>query len=273
MCEKLEEMFQNILLREDAKDFLRRLVTRDNPFIALTVREIGGIIPTRFGNKRDRELVRKKIATPLVELGCLEKVTRTKKDLILGHPISNSPNCAYRLTREFWDMVFHGKGHGNTTFQRCVEIHAIQRGTKSTHEALMDACVEHLAELFMGESVLVYRDPPHGPRVNLDDLFSLSVLGLEMNPRDDPCPDLIFWTESTNKLWIVEAVTTEGIIDNLRKQRLEAWVRRGNDEVLIQYITAFVSWKVAASFMAHVGQNTNVWVQESPFTLWTCCSK
>lgn len=276
----LEKVFEKLgdVLREDAKDFLRCLIDKNkNPFSPLTVSEIGDMVPTRFGNRRDRELVRKKIARPLVELGCLEKVTRTRSgELVKGHPISKSPHCAYRLTRSFWDMIFSDDGkYPNATFQRCVDVNDIKKGIydKSTHEELMDTCVEHLAELFMGESVLVYRDPSHGPRVGLDEIVSLSVIGLEMNPRDDPCPDLIFWNEFTNTLWIVEAVTTEGIIDDPRKKCLEQWVRRGSSDISIKYVTAFVSWKVAASFMAKIGTNTKVWVQESPFTLWSCCSK
>lgn len=268
-------------IRDDAKEFLRRVVVRDTPFAALTVCEMGDMVPTRHGRRRDRELVRKKIARPLVELGCLEKVTRTKfGKLLIGHPISKSPHCAYRLTRSFWDMVFGQRSSSpNATFQRCVDVNDIKKGNfsscscSSLHEELMDACIHYFFPLHISESCILYRDPSNGPRVGISELMSLSVVNLEMNVLHDPCPDLIFWNEETNTLWILEAVTTEGIIDTPRKQRLEKWVRRGNADVLIQYVTAFVTWKVAASFMSNISPNTYVWVQESPFTLWTSCSK
>lgn len=274
VLEKLGDM-----IRDDAKDFLRRVVVSDRPFAALTVHEMGTMVPTRHGTRRDRELVRKKIAQPLVNLGCLEKVTRTKRGgLILGHPISKSPQCAYRLTRSFWDMVFGDDiMYSNAAFQRCVDVNDMKKSidlTKSLHEALMDACLDHFAPLHIsGKSILLYRDPPHGPRVGMRELMSLSALNLEMNVLHDPCPDLIFWNEDANTLWIVEAVTTEGIVDAARKQRLETWVRRGNADVVIQCVTAFVTWKVATSFMSKISPNTFVWVQESPFALWTSCSK
>jgi hypothetical protein len=233
------------------------------------------MIPTRHGTRRDRELVRKKIARPLIELGCLEKVTRFKSNIVLGHPISKSPHCAYRLTKSFWDIL-GGNSYGNTKFQRCVDVNNIKnikKGTSSKHEELIDACIKHLVPIHIPGSVLLYRDASNGPHVDLKDLISLGIVSLEINVLHDPCPDLVFWNEDTDTLWIVEAVTTEGIIDTPRKQRLETWVRRGNVSTKIEYVTAFVTWKVAASFMANISENTNVWVQESPFTLWTSCSK
>lgn len=247
-------------LRKDSLCFLRRLMKSDDPFRALTTREIGHMVPTRHGNPRDRELVRKKMLRPLVDLGVLEKVTRQASGVVLpGHPISKSPHCAYRLTRVI--------GEKNDTFQKCVDTQCIFVDS-SKHEQLMDACLEHLVRLHFPNVVNVYRDPSHGPRVNLKEMVALSAVGLEMDPLHDPCPDLVFWCEATDRLCIVEAVTTEGIIDDQRRRQLQEWVWKYNPGMEVMYVTAFCSWKVASAFMSKIGQHTRVWVQESPFQLW-----
>jgi len=58
-----------------------------------------------------------------------------------------------------------------------------------TERSLLDACVKHFVPLHLDKStVLLYRDASNGPRVDMDDLMSLSVVGLEMDVLHDPCP-------------------------------------------------------------------------------------
>ena len=275
MEEKLVRLVSKLgIQRPDTRDFLKRLVQYRDPFQALTCNEIGKIIPTQNDNRRDREVVRKEIARPLVELGLLEKVTRQNNgSIIKGHPIANSPHCAYRLTVTFWTIVNSETPLDllDDTLRRRVHTQEICAGEASSHERLMDACVDHLARIHLGsDHKLVYRDPSHGPRVDLENLLMLSAAGLTMDPVNDPCPDLVFWKETDGNLCVVEAVMTEGVIDNRRRRILSAWIASHQPQVQVTYITAFATWKTASAYMRTLSKNTSAWVQESPFELWIC---
>ena len=260
--------------RQDTREFLLKLVHLQDPFQPLTSCDIGKMIPTQKGNRRDREVVRKKIARPLVEMGLLEMVTRqTDGGVLPGHPIAKSPNCAYRLTETFWQIL-----HSETPLevldermQRCVHTEDIGATGVSSHEMLMDACVDHLARIHLSAThKLVYRDPAHGPRVELEHMLRLSAAGLTMDPANDPCPDLVFWSEPDGSLCVVEAVMTEGAIDDRRHRILRTWIASHRPNAEVTYVTAFRNWKTASSFMRTLSKNTRAWILESPFDLWIC---
>jgi hypothetical protein len=262
------------IYRPDTREFLKKLVHYRDPFQALTCRDIGKMIPTQTGNRRDREVVRKEIARPLIELGLLEKVTRRRNGSILkGHPIAKSPNCAYRLTVTFWKILNSERPLDllDDTLRRRVHTQDICAGDASSHERLMDACVDHLARIHLGPGhKLVYRDPSHGPRVDLENLLMLSAAGLTMDPVNDPCPDLVFWNESDGSLCVVEAVMTEGAIDDRRHRILRTWIASHQPAVEVTYVTAFGNWRTASTFMRTLSKTTRAWVWESPFDLWIC---
>lgn len=268
------------IVRQDARDFLLSLSKTDDPLDPRTTAKIGEMVPTCTGKGRDREVTRDMIATPLVNLGILEKVTLPKKKgqpiITMGHPINNSPHCAYRLTRAFWNALSSCRAveawlSSNARRQERVSTRAIfASADRSSHEQLIDACIDHFARLHLGPTYsVIYRDPSHGPRVELDSLLTLGAAGLSMDPSSDPCPDLIFWNEHTHDLCVVEAVMTEGIIDDRRRAALDTWIATCRGSLEVTYVTAFCTWKTAATFMATLAKNSKCWVQESPFVVWS----
>ena len=256
--------------RKDSQLLLHKTIK--NPERPLTPSQIGQLIPTNTGRRRDRELVRKKVLRPLVELGLFEKVTaHPRKGILKGHPIPKSPYCAYRLTPS---LILHlEKGTPIETLGQkaeevleCADIF----DPLSTHEELVDSCIVHFAEKHLVGFRLIYQDPRHGPKLDLSCIVKLAAAGLEINPGRDPLPDLVFWDDVSDKLCIVEVVVTEGIIDDLRRCTLENWIHEHRPGMEVKYVTAFCSWKSASHFMPHIAANTSVWVQESPFKLWHC---
>lgn len=258
------------IARLDTRKLIEKLVQSPEPFQALTSREIGHKIPTQSGKDRDREPCRKEIAQPLVELGLMEEVTRQPDgSLILGHPVANSKHCAYRLSAAFWQALVSGNLDA-TLRRRIAQESARSDAAKSTHETLMDACETHLASIHWANAYqLVYRDPSHGPRVDLQNMLRLSAAGLSLDPCNDPCPDLVFWNEATDALCVVEAVMTEGAITERRQRVLHAWLTRHSQKKVL-YVTAFATWKIASKFMPTLSPQSSVWIQESPLQLWSC---
>lgn len=230
------------------------------------------MVPTSSGHRRDREVVRKKVLLPLVDLGVMERVTaRPGSAIVEGHPVPKSPYCAYRLTAKVVDFLERGGEWemGARAREVASSLEVFGEGC-STHEALMDACVSHFAPRHLPGFCLVYRDPRHGPKLDLEQAFQLSAAGLELDPGRDPLPDLVFWDEVGDRLCIVEAVTTEGIVDASRRGRLAGWVERHRPGMEVVYVTAFGSWKVAGRFMKDIARGTQVWVQESFGKVWDC---
>ena len=253
--------------RQDTRDFLCKLVLSQNPFRALTSSDIGTMVPTQTGKRRDREVVRKKIARPLVELGFLEKCTRqTDGAVVQGHPIAKSPNCAYRLTQKVWNLLSNKAPLMDDRMERCARKEEIGSMPISSHEMLVDACVTHLADIHFHGHKVVYRDPSHGPRED----ERLEKAGLCMSSTSDPYPDLVLWNEGDGSLCVVEAVTTEGAIDGRRHRVLAEWIRRSRPDAEVTYVTAFASWKTACSYMGSLGKGTKAWILESPFDIWVC---
>lgn len=270
MEDRLARLISRVgISREDSKVLLRKML--QNHSLPLTPAQVGKLIPTSTGHRRDRELVRKQMLNPLVDLGFMEKVTaHPKKNVVMGHPIPKSPYCAYRLSGA---LVNHVQKENPFVFgkkaQEAAETLDIFNAS-STHEQLMDSCVVHFASKHLPGYLVVYRDPRHGPKMDLESVVKLAAAGLELDPGKDPCPDLVFWDERTDKLCIVEVVTSEGIINDSRRRVLETWVESHRPGMEVMYVTAFVSWKAAAPFMKEISGKTYVWVQESPFRTWYC---
>lgn len=258
------------ICREDSKLLLQTML--QHPSRAWTPAQVGKLLPTSRGNRRDREVVRKQLLMPLVDLGLLEKVTAnpTKGVVVLGHPIPKSPFCAYRLCAPVLEHVRTGSPFplGERAREAASALDIFD--ASSTHEQLMDSCIVHFAPKHLPGHLLVYRDPRHGPKLDLESVAKLAAAGLELDPGKDPCPDLVFWNDASDALCIVEVVTSEGIINDSRRAVLEKWVHGHRPGMEVMYVTAFVSWKAAASFIKDISKNTHVWVQESPFRTWHC---
>lgn len=221
-------------------DVLLRTLRNGTPCVSNA--EIGRLLPTRTGRRRDREAVRKQVIRPLLERGILEKVTRQRDGTFVpGHPIPRSPRCCYRLT-------------GTGTHVNPVPVVAW------SHERLVDACA---ACWETWGYVVVYRDPADGPRVTAQSLHCLRSIGLDVNVHRDPIPDLVLWNVGTKTLCVVEAVMTEGAIDDRRQRQLDAWLGRFGRRA--ELVTAFPTWKKAARFMDTLSLRSDVWV---PSQLW-----
>lgn len=240
----------------------------ENPERSLTPNQIGPLIPTSTGNGRHREEVRKKTLKTLLDLGFVEKVTaKPGRPVILGHPVPRSPYSAYRVRQDLVDHVLTGSAFEfNDHAQEAAETLNIF-DSSSTHEQLMDSCVVHFAANHLPGKLLIYRDPCHGPKVDLDAAVKLAAAGLELDAGKDPIPDLVFWDERSDEVTIVEAVTSEGVIDNARRHVLQAWVHSHRPGIEVKYITAFLTWRAASRFIGRTAKDTFVWVQESPFRL------
>lgn len=257
--------------------FLKALAKHPTPRFPRTSHEIGKLVPTRNATPRDREEVRKTIVRPLLELRILEKVTRKRNgEVVHGHASPRSPHCAYRLTslfckalnnpRDGWDAYLE---HSPKASEALQTTEMVLVDGRSDHETLIETCLSQFSPFHLGESYkCIFRDSLTRPRVTNDMLFRLGAANLHLKTLTDPIPDLVFWNETKGELCIVEAVTTEGMVDDRRKAMLTQWVSRYNPSLTqITFVTAFLTWKVAAKFMPSISKETYVWVQENPLQM------
>jgi hypothetical protein len=237
----------------------------------LTPAQIGSLIPTSTGKDKDREEVRKKTLKPLLDLGFVDKVTaRPGKHVILGHPVPKSPYCAYRVSQDLVRHVLTGSPFDFNDLAQETTSSLNIFDASSTHEQLMDSCIVHFAAHHLPGAHLIYRDPCHGPKMDLESAIKLAAAGLELDAGKDPIPDLVFWNEHTDEITIVEVITSEGVIDDARLRVLKRWVLSHRPGMQVKCVSAYITWKAACRFLGTTAKGSFIWVQETPFRMMSC---
>ncbi len=79
-------------------------------------------------------------------------------------------------------------------------------------------------------------------------------------------PDILLWNETTDELWVIEAVTSDGEVDLHKVEQLSRLAQRSG-KPRIGFTTAYQTWKVAAlrqSRHKNLPPGTYLWVLEDP---------
>jgi len=216
---------------------------------------------------------------PLRDLGAIEPAyldakTRT---FLPGHPVAKSPNSAYRLSATFKDVLLapdqsverqlrhwasETEVRKRVEFQARVEKDAAAQVT-TKHSDLIRACVQHYVPAFLPGYEVVYVDETDGERVTDEDRRTLTNAGIEITLAD-AMPDVLLWNRSTDSLWVIEAVTSDGEVDNHKVQQMNKLAERSGKQG-IEFTTAYESWKVVAARQKkyrNVAPGTYIWIQE-----------
>lgn len=96
-------------------------------------------------------------------------------------------------------------------------------GAAGKHAALIEAAVDALLQSRCKDFDLVFVDDADGNRIREESRVKLEALDL-MPDLSSRWPDAILVKGS--EVWFVDAVTTDGDIDEVRKQDLERWAPR-----------------------------------------------
>lgn len=247
-----------------------------------TVAHVGchfGILQRGEG-KSDRE-GRDYWLKPLWEIGAIEKVFYDKANgkFIPGHPIAKSPYTAYRLADSFKTILLAPDNKWRKLLKDWITEDAIRQRLElqatlakaslakvdRKHSDLIGACRDHYAPHFLQGYRVLYIDDSDGERVSEPDRDNLYRAGITIG-LDDSMPDVLLWNPKTDHLWVIEAVASDGEVDNHKVAQLTALaVRCGKSGV--GFTTAYQTWSVAAKRQRkhkNIAPGTYIWIQEDP---------
>jgi hypothetical protein len=232
----------------------------------------------RGGPKLDRE-GRDYWIKPLRELGAVEAVFLNGAIFIAGHPVAKSPNSAYRLNAEFKAILEAKDGEWEKALADWSSKEAVRRRHEhqakveeaarkqvdSSHSQLITDSVTHYAKKFLPDYEVVYIDDGDGDRVTDEDKKKLATAGIVLE-LGDGMPDVLLWNKKTDRLWVIEAVTSDGEVDFHKVEQLTKMAKRCG-KAGIDFTTAYRNWKDAAARQdknKNLAMDSYVWIQSDP---------
>ena len=247
-----------------------------------TVAHVGchfGILQRGEG-KSDRE-GRDYWLKPLWGIGAIEKVffDKTNNRFIPGHPVAKSPYTAYRLAKDFKGILKAPEKKWRTQLSawiqeekirqrlelqaRLAEVSREQVDTK--HSDLILACRQYYVPHFLPKYEVIYVDESDGDRVSEPERQNLYRASIDLKP-DDAIPDILLWNPETNHLWVIEAVTSDGEVDQHKVNQMSALAERSKKSG-VGFTTAYQTWSTAARRQGkykNIAPGTYIWIQEDP---------
>jgi type II restriction enzyme len=93
---------------------------------------------------------------------------------------------------------------------------------------------------------------------------SAARLGLKLDEHEK-LPDVILYSTTRNIIFIVEAVTSVGPIDEARIRDIEATIFPAEKNFGVEYFTAFPNRVTFKRFIEDIAWGTQVWFANEPF--------
>ena len=218
---------------------------------------------------------------PLREIGAIEAIylDPKSKEFVPGHPKAKSGNSAYRLDAEFVEILRSPKNEWREKLDawsaedvkrarlrlRAEQAEATRAATDTAHADLIRACCDVYAPKFLPEYQVLYLDDSDGDRVSEAESEQLRSFGIEMT-LDDPVPDVLLYNSETHEIWTIEAVTSDGEVDEHKVDQVNAFARR-NGKSVGGFTTAYPTWRVAAQRQGkhkNIAPGTYIWIREDP---------
>ncbi len=247
-----------------------------------TVAHVGchfGILQRGEG-KSDRE-GRDYWLKPLWEIGAIEKVffDKTSGEFIDGHPIAKSPFTAYRLAASFKAILAAPEDQWRDQLKKWIKEDAMRARLElqaqlaeiarakvdRKHSDLIRAACDYYVPHFLPDYKVIYIDDADGERVSEPDRQNLYEAGIDIT-LDDSMPDVLLWNRKTDRLWVIEAVTSDGEVDQHKVNNLTALAKRSG-KAGIDFTTAYQTWSAAARRQGkhkNLAPGTYLWIQEDP---------
>lgn len=125
---------------------------------------------------------------------------------------------------------------------------------------LIKAMVEEFCPRFIPGGQVLYIGDADNKTVHYNkELFSSLGINLDIHGK---MPDLVVYQEDKNWLFLMEAVTSHGPVNALRKKDLESLF--GESEVGIVYVSCFPDRRVLRSHLMDIAWETEVWLESDP---------
>lgn len=125
---------------------------------------------------------------------------------------------------------------------------------------LIKAMVEEFCPRFIPGGQVLYIGDADNKTVHYDkDIFSSLGINLDMHGK---MPDLVVYQEDKNWLFLMEAVTSHGPVNALRKKDLESLFK--GSKAGIAYVSCFPNRQVLRSHLMDIAWETEVWLESDP---------
>jgi len=201
------------------------------------------------------------------------------KEFLDGHPIAKSPYSAYRLTPSFTEILKSPEGKWQELLKVWIQKDEIRKRLEfqaqmaeatrlridTKHADLINSSIRDYAPKFLPGFEVIYVDDGDGDRITEDDKEKLSEAGITIL-LGDAMPDVLLWSREKNALWVIEAVTSDGEVDNHKVAQMTNLAQRSGMKD-IGFTTAYRTWKEAAKRQdcdKNLAVRTFVWIMSDP---------
>lgn len=216
---------------------------------------------------------------PLRDLGGFEAVYLHEGNFIAGHPKPKSPSSAYKLEDGFkavlmaddseWSAMLSEWANKDVSRKRLEFQAQIAEAAKglvdNNHGELIKASVDHYAAKFLPGYKVLYVDDSDGDRISPDEAAAMEKAGVKLE-LGDAMPDVLLWNPETDKLWVIEAVTSDGEVDLTKVTNMTKFAERYG-KADIGFTTTYLTWKDAAARQAahrNIAVGSYIWIQADP---------
>lgn len=253
------------LLNDELPNLYSKISKTYSISAAASVAHIGSYIGIliRGKSKLDRE-GRDYWIKPLVEIGVIEMITVNGKGFEQGHLKAKSPNSAYRLNVEFIELL---KRNNSKDFNQLVKewfasaeerrrlIVTYEKNDSNNnvigHKGLIEDSISIYAKNYLPGYLCIFKDADNGDRINSEEKLLLVKYGIKFGDLDDVWPDVILYNPDHDSLWFIEAVTSDGEIDNHKLKGFKKICIKSNKK-FGGGTTTYYTWK-----RLYERQNTN----------------
>jgi hypothetical protein len=238
----------------------------------------------QLGEKKiDREQ-RDYLIKPLVDLGIVEPIyLKPETDqFVAGHPVAKSGNNCYRLNPNFVQLLQLSPEEFEEALERWISEDEVRRRMAfqaeaqerfaqeiaNPHALLIQDAITIYAKNFLPGFELVYDDYTDGERITEEHQRALSRCGLAITLQD-VYPDVILWNLEKDQFWFIEAVISDGEVDDHKVRGVYEMLERSGKsrESAAGFTTAYPDWKTAARRQAkhkNIAPGTYIWIREDP---------
>ena len=241
----------------------------------------------RHGGKLDRE-GRDYWVKPLIdEIAAIERVTFSDGVFVSGHLKAKSPNSAYRLTDAFKRLLVSVETdhfaesleeYIRNVDQRLAVFAELERASRenigiSGHKRLIQDSINVYAQTFLPGYIPVFTDFADGDRVTEEERAALDQYGIVFGTIDDMWPDAILYNPAEEKLWFIEAVTSDGEADLHKVEGLQT-ICNNSGKIYGGTTTTYETWKCLASRQQsenNLAPGTYIWIRECPNKHFKVC--
>lgn len=237
---------------------------------------------TGVGPRIDRE-ERDSIFNPLLSSGIMRRVTWVRDGDTYktepGHLTANSQNSCYQLDPEFRQMIERPAPDFDARVSEWVKANKLRRQraiqseaaiairasapTDNPHRALIYNTVENFAAHRFPGYKLIFVDDVSGKRIHAEWKATLAEAGLQLN-RGDRYPDAILWSPDEGEFVIIDAVISDGEVDEVRAEDIRASFESQGKRVRA-LVTAYRTWKDAGGkqgLRRNLAADTLLWIAE-----------